>query len=352
MAMLKQINLIWFAPSDKFGYFAWPSIARLQNGYYMVVASGYRSSHVCPCGKLVYFLSKDGFDWSIPYVLADRPIDQRDPGIVTFGEKGILVSWASTDSRGRMKGKSYKKAYKHIYKTSYQNATIGFHSKNQGSWIIYSEDLGLTWCEPIKAPVHAPHGPIVLKDGTFIYFGRGKKGIECYKSEDIKNWEYLGMVPGSDSLPIKGHYAEPHVIELEDGRLFGHIRWEKDPNTLIGYSGAFSIRQTISKDGGKTWTRSKIVVRKGSPPHLMRHSSGAIICTYGNRYHPYGIDYIVSRDEGKTWEKPRRISEDAFDTDMGYPASVETDDGILTVYYQKVGSRSEKCGLFATLWKI
>lgn len=351
--MIKEINPIWYSPSDKFGYFAWPSIARLQNGLFIIVASGYRLSHICPCGKLVYFLSENGIDWSIPYVLADRPIDQRDPGITTFGEKGILISWVSADSRGRVTSKTFKPLYRQIYKHNYKNAMIGFHSKNAGNWIIYSEDLGLTWSNPIKVPVHAPHGPIVLKDGSFLYLGRGEKRIEAHKVLDIDfNWEYLGTVPGSNTLPARGHYAEPHVIELSDGRLLGHIRWEKNPNTLIGYSGAFSIRQTISEDGGKNWSRSKIVVKKGSPPHLMRHSSGAIICTYGNRYYPYAIDYIVSSDEGKTWAKPKRISEDAYDTDMGYPASVETDDGILTVYYQKVGSRSENCGLFATLWKI
>lgn len=34
-------------------YFAWPTIAKLQNGKIAVVASGFRLKHVCPFGKAV-----------------------------------------------------------------------------------------------------------------------------------------------------------------------------------------------------------------------------------------------------------------------------------------------------------
>ena len=41
-------------------HFAWPSIARLQNGRIAVVSSGFRREHLCPFGKAVISCSDDG----------------------------------------------------------------------------------------------------------------------------------------------------------------------------------------------------------------------------------------------------------------------------------------------------
>ena len=40
-------------------YFAWPTIAKLQNGRICVGASGYRVEHICPFGKGVVAMSSD-----------------------------------------------------------------------------------------------------------------------------------------------------------------------------------------------------------------------------------------------------------------------------------------------------
>ena len=46
-------------------YFAWPTIAKLQNGKICVGASGYRVEHICPFGKGVLAFSDDnGETWS------------------------------------------------------------------------------------------------------------------------------------------------------------------------------------------------------------------------------------------------------------------------------------------------
>ena len=71
---------------------------------------------------------------------------------------------------------------------------------------------------------------------------------------------------------------EPHVVELPDGRWMGAIRThneEMDP--------AFTVFITYSDDKGKTWSKPKGIGVDGSPPHLMVHSSGAVICSYSCR---------------------------------------------------------------------
>ena len=59
-----------------------------------------------------------------------------------------------------------------------------------------------------------------------------------------------------------------------------------------------------------------------------------LICTYGYRQPPYGIKAMFSWDNGKTWDYGYDIYVNNVNDDLGYPSSVELDDGsILTVFY-------------------
>ena len=46
-------------PGEKFGYFGWPTLARMDDGTLLVASSGLRSEHVCPWGKTVLNESHD-----------------------------------------------------------------------------------------------------------------------------------------------------------------------------------------------------------------------------------------------------------------------------------------------------
>ena len=74
----------------------------------------------------------------------------------------------------------------------------------------------------------------------------------------------------------------------------------------------------------------------GYPCHLLRLSSGRILCTYGYRREPFGVRAAVSEDEGETWDMDHEIviRDDGLHRDLGYPASIQLQDGrILSVYY-------------------
>ena len=125
--------------------------------------------------------------------------------------------------------------------------------------------------------------------------------------------------------------CEPHVIELPDGTIICHIRVQSD-----GYIKYFTIYQSISKDGGLTWSKPEQLLSDlgGSPPHLMMHSSGTLICTYGYREPPFGTRAMFSKDGGKHWEIDQNVCTSGFNHDLGYPSTVELSDGsLLTVYY-------------------
>jgi hypothetical protein len=72
----------------------------------------------------------------------------------------------------------------------------------------------------------------------------------------------------------------------------------------------------------------------GSPAHLFKHSSGMLISTYGYREAPFGVKAMFSTDNGKTWDYGHDIYVNNVCGDLGYPSTVELNDGsLITVFY-------------------
>jgi hypothetical protein len=81
-------QIVMSNPGSIHHYFAWPTVARLQNGKIAVVASGFRCRHICPFGKTIISYSLDnGESYTLPAPVIDTVLDDRDGGIVPFGEK-------------------------------------------------------------------------------------------------------------------------------------------------------------------------------------------------------------------------------------------------------------------------
>jgi len=352
-------GIICSLPHDPLGYFGWPSVARWGDTL-VAAASGLRTQHVCPFGKTVLFTSTDqGHTWSTPQIINNTPLDDRDAGILSPDGVGLLVSWFTSDTR----------RYIEQMRASYGNEVDRWQPilslwtdelVNQwlSSWVRLSPD-GRNWGAPIRVPVSTPHGPIRLHDGSLLYLGKRMYTRDSYQLEGAiqairsgdggQTWEELGVVPLSEGI-YRSNLHEPHVVELASGALLGLIRYQ---HSAEGKSHLpFSIFQTESGDGGRTWTPAHPLGVHGSPPHVLRHSSGALVCVYGRREVPYGQRAMISRDDGQTWDMDYILRDDGPDGDLGYPASVELDDGSLcTVYYQKLAA-GEKCSLLWTRWEL
>ncbi len=352
-------GIICRLPNEHFGYFGWPSIARMDDGTLVVASSGLRSEHIDPWGKTVINVSRDdGKTWSWPRIINDLPIDDRDGGIISLGGKKLLVSWFTSDTR-EYTNEHYQKRFKvEDWKDTLAFWTDELVDKWLGSWIILSDNGGDTWGNPIKVPVTTPHGPILLANGDLLYFGkefttpRAIGRIAAARSTDGgQTWKIEGFVPMYEGT-IPDNYHEPHVVELPSGKLVGMIRVERfDPEDKENGFINFSMFQTESTDGGKTWTQMKPTGVYGSPPHLIRHSSGVLVCVYARRMPAFGQKVLLSKDEGETWED-WIIRDDAPNWDLGYPASVELSDGsILTAYYQ-AAAEGEKASLMWSRWQM
>jgi len=348
---------------EQFGYFGWPTVARLDDGSLVVASSGLRSEHVCPWGKTVLNVSSDGGrTWSAPRVINDSPIDDRDAGVVYLGAGELLVSWFTSDTRLYVDAAWPSAEERESWRPVLAEWTDELVRAHLGSWVMLSDDRGATWGPPIRVPVSAPHGPVRLASGGLLYLGKRydtwddmlvSTVVAAASSDGGRTWEVLGGVPvAADTDPV--NYHEPHLVELPSGRLVGAIRIQDHSGKTLAASGipSFSIMVTDSTDGGRTWSQARPLGFHGSPPHLLRHSSGVLVLSYGYRQAPFGQRMALSRDDGETWDHDWILRDDGPDGDLGYPSTVELDDGSLfTVCYQKAAA-GEKCSLLWSRWQL
>lgn len=335
-------QIVMSNPDSIHNYFAWPSVARLQNGKIAVVASGFRRRHICPFGKTVIAYSdNNGETYTAPAPVIDTVLDDRDGGITPFGKSSVIVTSFNNATE-------FQRNFRHVtdYDLAYlDNVTKEAEEAALGTTFRISHDYGVTFGEIMKSPITSPHGPAELADGTLLWLGRtydSKDGrpkdvdnIQAHRIYPDGTMEYVGEIENiqiGDSRPLS---CEPHAIVLDDGTILCHIRVESRGDKTI-----FTIYQSRSYDNGKTWTKPEQIIplQGGSPPHLLKHSSGMLICTYGYREAPFVVKAMFSKDSGKSWDAGYDIYVNNVSWDLGYPSTVELDDGsLLTVFYAHPG---------------
>lgn len=339
-ATILSSGVIW-GPADI--YIGWPTIVKTKEGELIVAFSGDREAHVCPWGKTQLVRSRDnGQTWSTPVTINNTPLDDRDAGIIQTDKGTLVVSWFT--SLAFEKNDAYRR----------HREKISEETKNQwfGSWIRRSEDNGRTWGDYIKVEASAPHGPIELKDGRLLYVGCTSSNapedrVAVLESrDDGHTWARIASI-ATNPNDISKDYHEPHVVENADGSFLAMVRYHGEGEM------AHHLRQSMSTDGGKTWTTFEPTPIWGYPPHLIALDNGWTLVAYGRRKEPFGERACISKDGGKTWDVENEIVLTVAPTsDLGYPASVQLDDGsIFTVYYEVEGP-GKKPPLKYTHWKL
>ena len=356
-------------PESMFNYFAWPTVTRLPDGRLAMYASGMRTRHVCPFGKVtVCYSEDDGATWSKPEILINTPLDDRDAGVAVSGKRVIVTTFNNTvafqlgiTESEPMTPEIKAAAVEYLHSVDAKAA----EERYLGSLYCVSEDGGKTFGELKRVPVTAPHGPCVTQDGKFLYVGRrmntvtdaGKKSdtvsdtIQCYLENDKGEFERISSIANikaqGEDKPLLP--CEPHAIVLPSGRIVAHIRAQRfiEGKDVQGWED-FTMYQSVSDDGGKTFSHPEplLPVLGGAPPYLSLHSSGALICSYAYRKwydkaerpdETAAVCALISRDEGESWQA-YHICDAEHPWDMGYPATVEKKDGTLhTVFYDHKG---------------
>lgn len=376
MEILKQ-GLVFRVTEGPFRYQAWPSICQDEDGVLYAAWSGLRSSHVCPFGKDLMSISRDGGEsWSAPIVINDSWLDDRDAGLTYLGNGKMALTYFCHPAS--------------VYRTIWRNWILGDtepqwnplvdgflqayehytpEMDRSGSYIRLSDDYGRSWGAPIKSVVTAPHGVVKTISGRLLYLGNEFPGLPhrydpslpavednvpledrgrlfLYESFDEgKTWELVSKLDLDYLTEEPQKLCEPHIVELPSGELIAAIRAE---NTEAFER--FSLYFVSSKDGGKTWSRAWDFGRIGSPPHLLLRRDGSVVVTYGRRRAPFGNRASISYDGCRTFGEEIILSE-ARNGDLGYPATTELADGsLVTVYYQPY-EQDNRTSIFFTKWK-
>lgn len=311
-------------------HMAFPGVTKMPDGN---LAAVFREGmeHVCPYGRICIVFSKDGgLSWSAPVSIADTETDERDPSIHTLPDGRILVThggWNSWMAQQNTRSK-FSSESKYIE----QNGEENFG----GRYFLFSKDNGKTWSNPVKSEAFCPHGPLFY-EGRFYNPSLeteedlSKRNVVLFEADSNgENWRKTALIGSSKyakevygDIPV---YEEPYTIALKDGTFLTAIRVPSD-----GY-----MRISFSKDKGKTWTEPLKTNVKGYPQHLLQLKDGRILATYGYRYKPFGIRACLSSDGGKTWDTAHEIviRSGGKNIDLGYPVSIELENGeVFTVYY-------------------
>ncbi|MBI1313639.1 exo-alpha-sialidase [bacterium] len=324
-------------------YCGWPTLARRKNGELLLVWSGGREAHVCPFGRVDLMRSSDGGrTWSYPRTLIDSAIDDRDAGVLETSQGSLLVTTFSSLAYepGLAKAEADAKAGKSNWDAAKLARWIGARDRisaeqrkeQLGTWMIRSTDGGLEWSARYRVPLNSPHGPVQLDDGRLLYAGKalwtGEDLVGVSTSDDDgQTWSSVTTIP---TRPGDDHhnYHELHAVDAGGGRLIAQIRNHNKQSNL-------ETLQTESTDGGRTWSEPHSIGVWGFPSHLLKLRDGRLLMSYGHRRTPLGNQARISHDAGRTWSEPIIISGDAKSGDLGYPSTVELDDGsLVTVWYE------------------
>lgn len=342
-------------------YHGWPTLTRRKNGQLLVVWSGGREAHVCPFGRVDMMTSNDnGESWTWPRTLLDGAIDDRDAGIVETAKGSLLVTTFTSlayEDYTLKKVMDKKPGAPGAWPADRLERWLSVHRRldekqrqtELGEWMIRSTNGGITWSERYPTIVNSPHGPIQLSDGRLLYAGKklwtkDKQVGVCESTDDGQSWMWLSEIPAREGDSFSD-YHELHAVETGGGKILVHIRNHNKTH-------ARETLQCESSDGGKTWTKPRSIGVWGLPSFLSKLQDGRLLMTYGHRRTPFGNQARLSENDGQTWSEAMTISSDGIGGDLGYPSTVQLDDGtLITVWYEQMKG-SPRAVLRQARWSI
>lgn len=186
-----------------------------------------------------------------------------------------------------------------------------------------SNDNGHTWTADEEMPdsyAWLPrNAPFVTNDGRFALPISGHvdsvyAGFLLVLGPDNRTWKRIGLMP---------HGEQPTVIQRSNGELLCLMR------------GHPRILQSVSSDGGATWTTPKRTELKcpDSGIAMTKLKSGRVLLAYNDTDQDARtpFDILQSTDDGATWGDMKVIEQDWGE--FSYPCIVQSTDGMVHLTY-------------------
>ena len=202
-----------------------------------------------------------------------------------------------------------------------------------------SEDGGRTWDVSVRQAYDYPRSIAVEPDGSLLIatalrsdwydegFGsphllleRSPDGGRTWdRSEGRIDWDWPG-------------FGEVGAVCLRDGRLLATLRRQIPGTRGEGFE---DTMLTESTDGGRTWsTPWQLTDTAQVHAYLTELEDGRLLCTYSNYHVPFGVSAILSKDQGRSWNRDRTIQlsiSNGFY--VGWAATLQLPDGSLITSY-------------------
>lgn len=230
------------------------------------------------------------------------------------------------------------------------------------SWFYTSVDRCRSWQGPYSLPMFDQPGIAARTD--YVVYGPselllfltaaksdGREGrVFCARTTDggrtFRFVSWIGPEPA-------GFHIMPAGLRLAEGRLLCAIRCSEKPP---GQEKRDWIDLYESFDDGASWTLKNRPVAStgtgGSPPTLTRLQDGRLCMTYGYRDKPYGIRARLSADDGASWGEEIMLREDGGSHDLGYPRTVQLENGTIVTAYYFNDRLGDPAYMAATLWRV
>ena len=326
------------------------SFVRLKDGGIMLAYShfgGTGEDH--DRSRLMCILSYDeGETWSEARELFNDDQDSRNNMAASLlrlpnGELGLCYLRKSDEADGTI-------ACMPVFRSSRDEG------KTWSNFTFCTEDTGY-YCGTNHASIVTKAGRIItpasFAGNTVHRYDLAPGVVRFFCSDDCgRSWQEA-LSPISSPYGDRYGLQEPGLLELEDGRLWCHMR------TVYGYQ-----YQSLSKDGGATWSAPEPNLMFPSPDAPMRvgrfgdktialfnplaHSQAATYRLHYGSPQRTPLVLALSQNDGEDFTRPiSAFSYDVFNEfctrcfaleddpadSFCYPAMIDTKDGFLVTYY-------------------
>ncbi len=337
------------------GHFAFPDVIRLESGKLMSVFR-VGKNHAERSGFIAYSLSDDGINWSESDILVnDNTIDDRDPSIAVLSDGRVAMNWF----KYRYPADYSEPWVHHLFFAVSDKSGLKFgdHIQVDGGVFDYSETAVMSddgiWLDENgnEVTVAASSSSVIEHDGKIIipgYFGNALNWQSMRKTPKTKIVLYESGDGGATWTPNEVEaeieentwLQEPALLKVTEERWIIQARTAKGSSP----SNKGDLVQTVSEDGGKTWSPYKSLGFVAHAPELLKLENGVIISSFRwleweeSKATSESVSMVYSLDGGDTWSDLIEIL-NCGAVECGYPGMIELPGNkILVVYYTPGGT--------------